>query len=242
MEDDRSTSPSSMTSSHDEHDSDVPDIRIYQPTFNPLWFPFTPLRNSPIFNSISFQQPIRSITPIVRHNFKSIEELLSPIPSNSISSTPSQRNDDTGYSSQLLSGSLLSLRQSRESIDSEENEHDIENIKPAASSSPIEDTKKQNNESKNKKIKKIRTAFTDHQKMSLDRFYATNRYPDPTQMETLSRLLSLEEKVIRVWFQNKRSREKNHPRNQLSIHQQSNPTATMAIWQQYSSSSSNFPH
>ncbi|CAF1373965.1 unnamed protein product [Rotaria sordida] len=236
MEDDRSISPSSIASSHDdEHDSDVLDNRVYQPTFNPLWFPFTPLRNSSIFNSISFQQPIRSITPIVRHNFKSIDELLSPIP-NSISSTPSQRNDDTGYSSQLLSGSLLSLRQSRESIDSQENEHDIENIKPAASSSPIEDTKKQNNESKNNKTKKIRTAFTDHQKMSLDRFYATNRYPDPTQMETLSRLLSLEEKVIRVWFQNKRSREKNHPPNQLS-----NPTAIMAIWQQYSSSS-NFSH
>jgi len=92
-----------------------------------------------------------------------------------------------------------------------------------------------------KQQKKNRTAFTDHQKISLDRFYATNRYPDPTQMEALSRLLSLEEKVIRVWFQNKRSREKNHPRNQLSINQQSNPTAAMAIWQQFSSSP-NFPH
>ncbi|CAF5077799.1 unnamed protein product, partial [Rotaria socialis] len=58
---------------------------------------------------------------------------------------------------------------------------DMENIKPAAASSPLEELKKQNNESKNNKAKKIRTAFTDHQKMSLDRFYATNRYPDPTQ-------------------------------------------------------------
>jgi hypothetical protein len=55
-------------------------------------------------------------------------------------------------------------------------------------------------------------------------------------METLSRMLSLEEKVIRVWFQNKRSREKNHPRNQLP-----NPAGAMAMWQQYSSSPS-FPH
>lgn len=77
--------------------------------------------------------------------------------------------------------------------------------------------------------------------MSLDRFYSTNRYPDPTQMETLSRLLSLEEKVIRVWFQNKRSREKNHPRNHLSIPQQSNSNPAMALWQQYSSSP-NFAH
>lgn len=56
-------------------------------------------------------------------------------------------------------------------------------------------------------------------------------------METLSSLLNLEEKVIRVWFQNKRSREKNHPRNQLS-----NPAPTsINMWQQFSSSP-NFPH
>lgn len=90
---------------------------------------------------------------------------------------------------------------------------------------------------KNNKNKKIRTAFTDHQKLSLDRFYATNRYPDPTQMETLSRLLSLEEKVIRVWFQNKRSREKNHPRTQPLT----NPAGALAMWQQLSSSP-NFLH
>ncbi|CAF1371555.1 unnamed protein product [Adineta ricciae] len=235
MEDDRSLSPASSVSSHNEHDMDQQEIRFYQPMFNPLWFPFTPIRNSPMFNSMSFQQPTRSTTPMVRHNFKSIDELLSPIP-NSFCSTPSQRNDDTGYSSQLLSGSSLSLRQSRESIDSHENEDDFENVKPTSSSSPIVDMKKQSTESKNNKSKKIRTAFTDHQKLSLDRFYATNRYPDPTQMETLSRLLSLEEKVIRVWFQNKRSREKIHPKNQVS-----NATAAMTMWQQFSSTS-NFPH
>jgi len=33
MEDDRSISPSSIASSHDENDSDLPEIRAYQPTF-----------------------------------------------------------------------------------------------------------------------------------------------------------------------------------------------------------------
>ena len=130
-----------------------------------------------MFPSMAFQQPMRSATPIVRHNFKSIDDLLSPLP-NSLTSTPSQRNgkaaiqnslfqsdagkstgvlhsslgsyrmpslehsfchlDDTGYnSSQYLSGSLLSLRQSRESIDSHEHEEDLENIKPTCASSPI---------------------------------------------------------------------------------------------------------
>lgn len=59
--------------------------------FSPLWFPFTPIRNVPMFNAMPFQPPIRSATPVVRHNFKSIDELLSPIP-HSLSSTPSQRN------------------------------------------------------------------------------------------------------------------------------------------------------
>ncbi len=57
--------------------------------------------------------------------------------------------DDTGYSSQLLSGSLLSLRQSRESIDSQENEDDTENLKPTTTSSPISEIKKETNESVN---------------------------------------------------------------------------------------------
>ena len=33
MENDRSTSPSSMSSSHDEHDSDLPEVRTFQPIF-----------------------------------------------------------------------------------------------------------------------------------------------------------------------------------------------------------------
>jgi hypothetical protein len=41
---------------------------------------------------------------------------------------------------------LLSLRQSRESVDSQENDDDIENLKPTTSSSPIVEIKKQNND------------------------------------------------------------------------------------------------
>lgn len=57
----------------------------------------------------------------------------------------------------------------------------------------------------------MRTAFTDDQKQCLEHFYSINRYPDPSQLEALAHSLSLEEKVIRVWFQNKRSREKVYP-------------------------------
>lgn len=59
------------------------------------------------------------------------------------------------------------------------------------------------------KPKKIRTVLTDDQRAGLEQFYVKNRYPDPSEMESLSQTLSLNEKVIRVWFQNQRSRGKN---------------------------------
>ncbi|CAF3372438.1 unnamed protein product [Rotaria sp. Silwood1] len=104
--------------------------------------------------------------------------------------------DDTGYNSQLSSS--LQSQENDDDDDDDVDEDNIENLKPIKSSTPFI---KNNN-----KTKKIRTAFTDNQKQCLDRFY-------PTEMETLSHLLLLDEKVIRVWFQNKRSREKNYPRN-----------------------------
>ncbi|CAF2373014.1 unnamed protein product [Rotaria sp. Silwood2] len=182
MEDERTSRPSSVISSYEETVSI--SSNLCEPTFNSFWFIYSSILNS-----------IRPTTPIVRHNFKSIDELLSPI------SVPLKKNDDTGYNSQL-SSSL----QSQENDDSNDDDEDnIENLKPITSSTPFI--------KKNNKTKKIRTAFTDNQKQYLDRFYSSNRYPDPTEMETLSRLLLLNEKVIRVWFQNKRSREKHYPRN-----------------------------
>ena len=56
--------------------------------------------------------------------------------------------------------------------------------------------------------KKVRTTFTDHQKKMLDVFFKKNPYPDPRETEELSQQLALPENVIKVWFQNKRSRDK----------------------------------
>lgn len=56
--------------------------------------------------------------------------------------------------------------------------------------------------------KKVRTTFTDHQKNMLDVYFRKNPYPDPSETEELSRQLVLPENVIKVWFQNKRSRDK----------------------------------
>jgi hypothetical protein len=56
--------------------------------------------------------------------------------------------------------------------------------------------------------KKLRTAFTDEQKRALEDYFNHNPYPDPKETEDLSMQLVLPENVIKVWFQNKRSRDK----------------------------------
>ena len=60
MEEYRSLSPASITSSHEE-------------------FALTPSPSTRWFAHRSLYHPIRSTPPIVRHNFRSIEALLSPI-------------------------------------------------------------------------------------------------------------------------------------------------------------------
>jgi len=72
--------------------------------------------------------------------------------------------------------------------------------------SPVED--KENKETQNGDNKKNRTTFTDHQKRMLDVYFSKNPYPDPKETEDLSQQLVLPENVIKVWFQNKRSRDK----------------------------------
>ena len=46
------------------------------------------------------------------------------------------------------------------------------------------------------------------QKQQLEVFFQRNPYPDPRETEEMSAQLGLGEAVIKVWFQNKRSRDK----------------------------------
>lgn len=64
-------------------------------------------------------------------------------------------------------------------------------------------------ETENKEDRKpIRTSFSDYQKQQLEIYFQHNPYPDPRETEELSAKLGLGESVIKVWFQNKRSRDK----------------------------------
>jgi hypothetical protein len=68
-----------------------------------------------------------------------------------------------------------------------------------------ENLSKSNNKLDNKKY---RTTFSEEQKKQLDFYFNQNPYPDPRETEDMSAHLGLPENVIKVWFQNKRSRDK----------------------------------
>lgn len=68
-----------------------------------------------------------------------------------------------------------------------------------------ENLSKSNNKLDNKKY---RTTFSEEQKKQLDFYFNQNPYPDPREAEDMSAHLGLPENVIKVWFQNKRSRDK----------------------------------
>ncbi|XP_045767790.1 homeotic protein deformed-like [Maniola jurtina] len=59
-----------------------------------------------------------------------------------------------------------------------------------------------------KKPKRIRTAFTSQQMMELENEYARTRYLDRSRRIELSETLHLNERTIKIWFQNRRMKEK----------------------------------
>ncbi|CAG4982378.1 unnamed protein product [Parnassius apollo] len=59
-----------------------------------------------------------------------------------------------------------------------------------------------------KKHKRVRTAFTSQQMMELEKEYARNRYLDRTRRIELANILHLNERTIKIWFQNRRMKEK----------------------------------
>ncbi|XP_013193925.2 uncharacterized protein LOC106137612 [Amyelois transitella] len=59
-----------------------------------------------------------------------------------------------------------------------------------------------------KKPKRSRTAFTTQQLLQLEEQFSQNRYLDRTRRIELAAVLNLKERTIKIWFQNRRMKEK----------------------------------
>lgn len=66
----------------------------------------------------------------------------------------------------------------------------------------------QNKEKRDHKTTRIRTVLTEKQLHTLRACYAANPRPDALMKEQMVEMTGLAPKVIRVWFQNKRCKDK----------------------------------
>lgn len=110
-----------------------------------------------------------------------------------------------------------------------------------------------NNKPKNgvlKKRKRVRTAFTSYQMMELENEFSQNRFIERGRRLELAQTLNLNERTIKIWFQNRRMKDKK-VNIELSEDEASSTTETISNLQQpfddqqlfmYSSYSNNSRH
>lgn len=165
------------------------------------------LNSTPILHCQN-KSAIPNTTPQVtraRVNFHSIEDLAS---SQTKPKCENDQTNDSGYLSSFINSMLL--QQSLSSPYSPFNYRSSSRNEYINDSNNYQTEDKENSDLKlNNDGKKLRTTFTDAQKRMLEIYFQTNPYPDPKETEDLSEQLSLAECVIKVWFQNKRSRSKS---------------------------------
>ncbi|KAF3693858.1 Homeobox protein CHOX-CAD [Channa argus] len=71
---------------------------------------------------------------------------------------------------------------------------------------------------------KYRVVYTDHQRLELEKEFQYNRYITMRRKTELSVTLSLSERQVKIWFQNRRAKERKINRKKLQNSQQASTT------------------
>ncbi|XP_069026490.1 homeobox protein CDX-1a [Embiotoca jacksoni] len=71
---------------------------------------------------------------------------------------------------------------------------------------------------------KYRVVYTDHQRLELEKEFQYNRYITMRRKSELSMALSLSERQVKIWFQNRRAKERKITRKKLQHSQQASTT------------------
>uniref|UniRef100_A0A3P9IM33 Caudal type homeobox 1a n=1 Tax=Oryzias latipes TaxID=8090 RepID=A0A3P9IM33_ORYLA len=71
---------------------------------------------------------------------------------------------------------------------------------------------------------KYRVVYTDHQRLELEKEFQYNRYITMRRKSELSLALSLSERQVKIWFQNRRAKERKMTRKKLQHSQQASTT------------------
>ncbi|KAM6923979.1 homeobox protein CHOX-CAD-like [Xenentodon cancila] len=71
---------------------------------------------------------------------------------------------------------------------------------------------------------KYRVVYTDHQRLELEKEFQYNRYITMRRKSELSVALSLSERQVKIWFQNRRAKERKINRKKLQQSQQASTT------------------
>uniref|UniRef100_A0A3B4AX46 Homeobox domain-containing protein n=1 Tax=Periophthalmus magnuspinnatus TaxID=409849 RepID=A0A3B4AX46_9GOBI len=71
---------------------------------------------------------------------------------------------------------------------------------------------------------KYRVVYTDHQRLELEKEFQYNKYITMRRKSELSLALSLSERQIKIWFQNRRAKERKITRKRQQHSQQASTT------------------